>query len=131
MWRKPRAGMTPANPVWGNVVLRPGTKSYEELKKSAPVVVEVKSFSSLLLNDDYLTYSSEIKLAKEYDNRTGKTRLLKGGVVSGNIPENFSSFASCKETQSYNRIDDGYASGAGYKGPKYMLFRKGVTISGK
>jgi predicted Zn-dependent protease len=121
----------PVNPVIGNIVIGSGSHSYKELIKSAPKVIEIKSFSSLLLNDDYLTYSSEIKLAKEYDNRSGRTRLLKGGVVSGNIAENFSSFFMSREKTRYNRIDDGYSSAQGYIGPKYMIFNRGVTISGK
>ncbi len=118
------------NPVMGNIVIGPGSKSFDELVRSADRVIEVKSFSSLLLNSDYLTYSSEIKLAREYDNVKGTTRLLKGGVLSGNIKENFSSFLSSRELAVFNAVDDGFSGSEGYCGPKYMLFRKGVAISG-
>jgi predicted Zn-dependent protease len=118
------------SPVMGNIVVPPGTKSYEELTRCADRVIEIKSFSSLLLNSDYLTYSSEIKLAKEYDNKKGTTRQLKGGVVSGSIMENFSSFLSSREIAIFNKVDDGYSGSEGYIGPKYMLFKKGVAISG-
>jgi len=121
----------PANPVSGNIVLACGQYSYDELIRKAPKVIEILSFSSLLLSTEYLTYSSEIKLAREYDNKTGKVRYLKGGLVSGNIRENLSSCLFSKQSIRHNLVGSIYDEVMGYQGPDYMLIRSGVSVSGK
>lgn len=118
-------------PTTGNVVLEAGSLSYNDLIKKAPRVIEIISFSSLLLNSDYLTYSSEIKLAREWDNETGNVRFLKGGVVAGNIKENLRDCLLSRSTTKHNIVANMYESAKGYAGPDYMLIKSGVTISGK
>lgn len=121
----------PRNPVSGNIVLDCGTASYAELTRSEPRVIEILTFSSLLLNSDYLTYSSEIKLAREFDNTKGTVRYLKGGVVSGSIRENFCSCRFSNNRVKCNTFDGIYNETRAYLGPEYMLVRTGVAISGK
>jgi predicted Zn-dependent protease len=120
----------PVNPLYGNLVVVAGGSSYEELLKSAPVVIEVLRFSSLLMNGNQLTFSSEIKLAKEHNNETGTVRLLKGGVVSGDIRQCLATVKLSRETTSVNTIAGSFNPATGYDGPKWMLLRSGISISG-
>ena len=57
--------------------------------------------------------------------------MIKGGVVSGNIRENFSHFALSNESAVLNNIADAFSHALGYVGPSAMLIKAGVKIAGK
>ncbi len=109
------------NPICGNLVIDCGSESKKALLSKEDTVIEIIAFSSLLVNPNLLTWSSEIKMAKEINNTTGEVKLLKGGVISGNIAQNISSMILSRETK---KISDGYV------GPEVVLFRDGVSIAG-
>ena len=118
------------NAVCGNLVVSLGSASKNELIAQEDDCIEIVAFSSLLVNDSTLTWSSEIKLAKHY--RQGKLLgMIKGGVVSGNIRENFSHFALSNESAVLNNIADAFSHALGYVGPSAMLIKAGVKIAGK
>ncbi len=115
--------------IMGNMRVTPGTVSAPALRKQAGAYYEIVKLSSLLVNERNLTWSSEIKLAKYYDIE-GKLSLIKGGVISGSIPENLSDFSFSSETDTLNSPASSYDAPMGYLGPKYILIRKGVSIAG-
>lgn len=119
----------PSNYLSGNMIVSSGSSSYEELCQMEDEVLEVVSFSSLLVDDNSLTWSSEIKLA--YLRRKGEiVQMLKGGVLSGHIRKNLSCSFYSNDRVCYNRIADAYHSAIGYIGPQYVLFKEGVSLSG-
>ncbi len=125
-------GLEPV-PLCGNLVLPPGRLSVDELRHGADRVLEILSFSSLLVNTDHLTWSSEIKLGRLWE-RTAegwKGRLLKGGIVSGNIRENLKSCLWSRETARHNNTADIFSAPEGYVGPAAWLIKSGVTVSGE
>ncbi len=111
-----------ANYIQGNRVVAEGSLTKAELLTLKPECIEILAFSSLLVNYNTLTWSSEIKLGRLY--KDGKAvAMLKGGVVSGNIRENLADF----------RFSDAVEKRAsqGYLGPRYMLINAGVKIAGE
>lgn len=120
-----------ANGIMGNIVLDLGSMSREELISSEDECLEILSFSSLLLDPNTLTWSSEIKLGKLH--RKGQEPVqIKGGVVSGNIRENLSNFRFSSTQIQDNAVSSGFFSpAAGYLGPDAMLIRAGVKIAGE
>lgn len=118
------------NYIAGNMIVKPGSMSKEELLKVADECIEIVAFSSLLINPNTLTWSSEIKLGKLYKN--GKFDcILKGGVVSGDIRENLADFKFSKEEIKLNEVSQGWQSAKGYVGPDFMLIKSGVKVVGE
>lgn len=119
----------PANGLTGNMVLSAGRLSKAELLASVDECIEVLSFSSLLVNNRSLTWSSEIKLGRLY--RNGRpVALVKGGVASGDILENLTSARYAAKLTECNKIGDAWRGSEGYVGPEAVLLRTGVRIAG-
>lgn len=118
------------NAIAGNMVVSLGSHSKAELLAKHENVIEVIKFSSLLVDDQKLTWSSEIKLAKQY-HADGTITLLKGGVVSGHVGDNLKQCLFSKEEGRVNFPGTGFYEGKGYVGPKYMLIASGVSIVGQ
>ncbi len=116
------------NGLSGNLVVKPGTLTLESL--AGTEYTEVIKFSSLLIDARKLTWSSEIKLGKHIT-ADGTVTLVKGGVVSGNLKENFTDCRLSATTGSVNVPQSSYAPPLGYNGPVAMLITKGVSIAGK
>jgi predicted Zn-dependent protease len=117
------------NYIAGNMLVKLGTSSKEDLIKSSPDCLEILSFSSLLINPNTLTWSSEIKLGKLY--KHGKLDcMIKGGVVSGNIKENLTNFKFGNVEIRINEVG-GYQGSKGYVGPNCMLIQSGVKVVGE
>ncbi|MDD4975129.1 MAG: metallopeptidase TldD-related protein [Bacteriovorax sp.] len=117
------------NYIDGNMLVNPGMSTKEELLKSIPECLEVLSFSSLLINPNTLTWSSEIKLGKLYKNGTFDC-MIKGGVVSGDIKENLTDFKFGNSEIRINEVG-GYQGAKGYVGPNCMLIKSGVKVVGE
>ena len=115
--------------VRGNVVVEPGKLTHSELTKQAPRVIEVLQFSGLFADPNSGTFSSEIRLAKLYDNVAGTVTYLKGGSLSGSVTENFKGVRLSKETEKKAHFDVGSTRGSGYFGPKFALLSD-VSIVG-
>lgn len=106
--------------VLGNLVIVPSKiESKESLIKSQDKVLEILQFSGLFTNSMDLTYSSEIRLARLYDNRTGKVSYIKGGNLSGHFPTNFTSVLWGGDSVVENWFDEG--GGHTYYGPEVAL----------
>ena len=116
--------------ISGNIVVPAGRVKSDDFLELAGSYIEIIKFSSLLVDDVKLTWSSEIKLAKKYDS-DGKVTLIKGGVVSGKLAENFKDFYFSKETSIINSPGSVWSEPIGYVGPKMMLIKSGVSIVGK
>src|SRR3989339_1081108 len=115
------------NPIAGNMVVALGSKSKEELLESMPECIDVISFSSLRADTFTLTWSSEIKLAKLY--RYGKLMgMIKGGVVSGSIKDNFTNFCFSNKEKRFNDISRYSYNSKGYVGPDAMLIKNGIKV---
>lgn len=112
----------------GNIVVEADGVSFEELTQSEDQVLEILQFSGLFSNSMNLTFSSEIRLAKLYDNKTGEFRYIKGGNLSGNLKENLKGVRFSKDTTLEN-VPDGYAGGNyAYSGPQFALLTN-VSVS--
>ncbi|MBK7842314.1 MAG: hypothetical protein IPJ71_01260 [Bdellovibrionales bacterium] len=106
--------------VLGNLVIVPSKlESKDSLIKSEDKVLEILQFSGLFTNSMDLTYSSEIRLARLYDNRTGKVSYIKGGNLSGHFPTNFSSVLWGGDAVVENWFDE--SGGHTYFGPEVAL----------
>ncbi|MEE9369095.1 MAG: metallopeptidase TldD-related protein [Pontiella sp.] len=117
-----------ANGISGNLIVEPGTLSRDSLEGMN--YVEVIKFSSLLIDSRKLTWSSEIKLGRHMA-ADGTVTLVKGGVVSGNLKENF---IDCKFSSTLGNVNvpkSSYAPPLGYRGPDAMLITRGVSIAGQ
>ena len=120
----------PANAVMGNLILENGSDNFEDRVLNEEEVFEIVSFSSLLVNTDQLTWSSEIKLGRLL--RKGEcVAILKGGVVSGNIRQNLEHCYFSKDQSTFNVNGDGFALPMGYAGPSRWLIHRGVSIAGQ
>ena len=118
------------NYIAGNMILEKGHKTKVELLKSVEECIEIISFSSLLINDNTLTWSSEIKLGKLYKNGEFVS-MVKGGVVSGDIKQNFSHFHFDNTEIKINEMGGGFEPAKGYIGPNLMLIKAGVKVVGE
>jgi predicted Zn-dependent protease len=118
------------NGYMGNFVVNAGKVSKQELIASVDECLEILSFSSLLINNRTLTWSSEIKLAKLY-HKGIFIKMIKGGVASGTIKENLANARFSSEVTLFNNIGDSWHGSVGYKGPSHMLIRSGVRIAGE
>ena len=122
-------GKTP-NFIEGNILVKSGNMTKDELLNSTKECIEVIAFSSLLMNSNTLTWSSEIKLGKLYKN--GKFHsMLKGGVLSGNIKENLTNFKFSNEEIKVNHVAGGFGGAKAYIGPNHMLIKAGVKVVGE
>lgn len=122
---------TPITTVRGNVVVEPGTLSHEELARQAPLVIEILQFSGLFADPNSGTFSSEIRLAKLYDNRAGQPKVswIKGGSVSGSFRDNFRGARFSKNRVKRAMFHSNQSAGEGYYGPDYALLSD-VSIVG-
>ena len=111
----------PASTVRGNLVVAAGTKSFLELTRSAPQVIEILQFSGLFADPNSGTFSSEIRLAKLHDNVTGKVTYLNGGSLSGSIAENFKKTQLSDKTVKRSHFLSDAPHGQGYLGPEFAL----------
>lgn len=105
----------------GCVVIEPKVhRALDELRGTPGKVLEVLQFSGLFASKNSLTYSSEIRLARLFDNEKGTVSFVKGGNLSGNILENFGGVRWSSERTLFNHQD--YAgAGLGYSGPAAAL----------
>jgi predicted Zn-dependent protease len=114
-------------PYLGNLKIETKGKPFEKLAGSAPKVLEILQFSGLFTSPLDLTFSSEIRLARLYDNETGTTQYIKGGSLSGNLMANLRNVQWSKE-QSTAHVAEWGGGCKGYIGPKYAVLSD-VTIS--
>ena len=117
------------NGITGNMLVDTDAYSYDELKTKEENVIEIIKFSSLLVDSQKMTWSSEIKLAKQYHS-DGTYTMIKGGVMSGNIWDNFADAMFSSNTGIVNFPPNSYNDAKGYVGPAWMLIRKGVSVVG-
>lgn len=113
----------------GNILIDAGKMSHQELTYQAPVVIEILQFSGLFTDPNSGTFSSEIRLAKLYDNATGKVSYIKGGSLSGSIIENFKGLRLSKTRVNRAHFSSESSHGQGYYGPEYALLTD-VSIVG-
>jgi predicted Zn-dependent protease len=112
----------------GNVVVDPGNLTHEELTQESPQVLEILQFSGLFADSNSGTFSSEIRLARLYDNKTKKVTYVKGGSLSGSISENFRGLRLSKSRVNRSHFSSDSAA-QGYYGPEYALLSE-VSIVG-
>lgn len=117
------------NHITGNFRVEPGDAELRELLDQEEVF-EILDFSSLLVNPASLTWSSEIKLGR-WHRRGQPTRIIKGGIVSGDLKASFGAFRISKEMARRNTIGGYFEPSNGYVGPAYLLTWQGVTIAGQ
>lgn len=119
----------PITTVRGNVVVEAGNFDHHELTRQSPQVIEILQFSALFIDANSGTFSSEIRLAKLYDNETGKVSYLKGGSLSGSVSENFRGLRLSKNRVNRAHFSSESNYGQGYFGPEYALLSD-VSIVG-
>ena len=119
----------PASSSRGNVVLAAGSVTHSSLCKSAPQVLEVLQFSGLFADPNSGTFSSEIRLAKLYDNEKKTVTYVKGGSLSGSITENFSAARFSNNLVKRAQFSANSMIGHGYYGPEFALLND-VSIVG-
>ncbi|MCB0422237.1 MAG: hypothetical protein KDD61_14665 [Bdellovibrionales bacterium] len=113
---------------FGNIRVEAEGASFDELTKSSDQVLEILQFSGLFTNAQNLTFSSEIRLARLFDQRSGQVTFIKGGNLSGNIKENFKRIRFSNE-QILENVNSTYRGGNfGYIGPQFALLTE-VSIS--
>jgi predicted Zn-dependent protease len=117
------------NTVRGNVVIEPGKLSHQELTQQAPFVIEILQFSGLFNDPNSGTFSSEIRLAKLYDNEKKKVTYIKGGSLSGAIQENFQGLKLSRNQVKRSHFSSDGLYGQGYFGPEFALLSD-VSIVG-
>lgn len=116
------------NGICGNIVVSPGSLTKEML--AGTEYTEIIKFSSLLIDSSKLTWSSEIKLGRHVA-ADGTITLVKGGVVSGNLRENFTDCRLSSELETYSAPPCSYTPARGYHGPNAMFITRGVSIAGQ
>lgn len=119
----------PPTTVLGNIVVEPGEMTYKDLTQHNPQVIEILQFSGLFSDPNSGTFSSEIRLAKLYDNENGTVRYLKGGSLSGSISENFQGLRLSKSRCTRSHFSSDNLRGQGYFGPEFALLTQ-VSIVG-
>lgn len=113
----------------GNLVIDPGALSYQELTQYSPIVIEIIQFSGLFADANSGTFSSEIRLARIYDNKKKTVSYLKGGSLSGSIQENFQNLKLSNEMVNRAHFSSESHHGQGYYGPNHALLSD-VSIVG-
>lgn len=119
----------PVTSVRGNVVVAPGTLSHAELSRAAPLVIEILQFSALFSDPNSGTFSSEIRLARVFDNVNGSVYYIKGGSLSGAVADNFKGLRLSREVVRHTHFSSAAPRGQGYLGPQYALLSE-VSIAG-
>jgi predicted Zn-dependent protease len=120
---------TPVTTTRGNVVIEAGTLSHEALTRQAPQVIEILQFSGLFADPNTGTFSSEIRLAKLYDNEAGKVSYIKGGSLSGSFTENLKGARFSQNRVKRSHFTSNNPRGEGYFGPEHILLSD-VSIVG-
>jgi hypothetical protein len=92
-------------------------------------VIEILQFSGLFADPNSGTFSSEIRLAKLYDNEKNQITYLKGGSLSGSINENFKKVKFSKNRVKKAHFSSNSPVGQGYYGPEFALMND-VSIVG-
>ncbi len=120
---------SPVTSVRGNVVVAPGSLSHAEISRAAPLVIEILQFSGLFTDANSGTFSSEIRLARVFDNVNGSVHYIKGGSLSGAVADNFKGLRLSHEVVKHTHFSSAVPRGQGYLGPKYALLSD-VSIAG-
>jgi predicted Zn-dependent protease len=120
---------TPMTSVRGSVVVELGSRSHAELTRAEPRVIEILQFSGLFADPNSGTFSSEIRLAKLYDNEKGTVTWLKGGSLAGSITENFQGVRFSNKRVKRSHFSSNELRGTGYYGPDFALLSD-VSIVG-
>ena len=113
----------------GNIVIQPGSLSYEQLTQHSPQVLEILQFSGLFADPHTGTFSSEIRLAKLHDRTNQSVTYIKGGSLSGSIKENFRGLKLSKSTVTRSHFSSEQSGGDGYFGPEYALITEVSVVS--
>ncbi len=110
----------PVTTTQGAFVIEPAKSSpIAKLRKAHSKVLEILQFSALFSNSVDLTFASEIRLARLYDNETGEVKCIKGGSIAGKFQESFKE-ARWSEKMALANLDD--MSGVqAYYGPSHAL----------
>ncbi|MDR3608883.1 MAG: metallopeptidase TldD-related protein [Oligoflexia bacterium] len=122
----------PVTATRGNVVVEAGSLSHEELTRQAPKVLEILQFSGLFADPNTGTFSSEIRLAKLYENQDGKnvkTTYVKGGSLSGSFTDNLRAAKLSRNRVKRSHFSANNSRGEGYYGPEHILLSD-VSIVG-
>jgi predicted Zn-dependent protease len=119
----------PVTTVRGNIVVAPGTLSHAELSQAGPLVIEILQFSGLFTDANSGTFSSEIRLARVFDNVNGSVHYIKGGSLSGAVADNFKGLRLSREVVRHAHFTSAAPRGQGYLGPQYALLSD-VSIAG-
>lgn len=109
-------GMPVTGPM-GNVVVKPGTRSYAQLCTGPRPTLELLRFSQLMPNAVSGAFSGEVRTGYVHDN--GKRTPIKGGSVTGMILEAFRRAQFSRETTMRQA----------YQGPAGVRL-EGLTITG-
>lgn len=110
----------PVTTTNGAFVVEPSKSTpVEKLRKAAPKVLEILQFSALFSSSVDLTFASEIRLAKLYDNETGEVKFIKGGSIAGKFQESFKE-VTWSERMELANFDD-MAGKQAYYGPSHAL----------
>lgn len=112
----------------GNIVVQPGTRSYEELITADNLVLEILQFSGIFIDGSLGTFGSEIRLAKLHDRQKGGFTWIKGGSISGSIQENFKRALFSKKCSKHAYFEPKMKP-QGYFGPEHILLRD-VSVVG-
>lgn len=99
-----------------------------DLKKLDKKVLEILQFSALFSNRNDLTYASEIRLGRLYDNETGEVSYIKGGSLSGNFKANFAGVRWSDTLVLDNHVETMGSGLESYYGPSHALIPD-VSIS--
>ena len=111
----------------GTIVLEPkNAKNITELQHSKEKVLQILQLSSMEIDSDSLTFSSEIRLAYLHDKKNKSKTVIKGGSISGSFKENFKQVQWCSNQQLFNNIH--YGTPLSYYGPSHALLNE-VSVS--
>ncbi len=105
--------------LFANFELAPGNTSWDDLLKSDDRVILVVQFSSFDPQPVAGNYLGEIRVGYEF-RKDGSVVPIRGGSVSGNLPESLLDCRFCKELETFK----------GYYGPKGVRFES-ARIAGK
>ncbi len=119
----------PVTSVRGNLVVAPGSLNHAQLSQAAPLVIEILQFSGLFTDANSGTFSSEIRLARVYDNANGSVHYIKGGSLSGAVADNFKGLRLSSDVVKHTHFSSAAPRGQGYLGPQYALLSD-VSIAG-
>ncbi|MCB0415361.1 MAG: hypothetical protein KDD50_13580 [Bdellovibrionales bacterium] len=111
----------------GNVVVDAQGFKKDELLKKNKETLEILQFSGLFTNDNDLTFSSEIRLAKLHNRESGEIKYIKGGSLSGSFRQNFRKVMWSEEKVARNQLD--YMHGLSYFGPEFALLNDVSVVS--